>query len=52
MTLSQIESHDRQSWAAEADRAAGNIETRLFIGGEYVDAVAGGRFATVNPANG
>ena len=52
MSLASIETHDRQKWAAIADKAGSRIETRLFIDGEYCDAIAGGRFATVNPANG
>ena len=52
MNLEQIESHDFQQWNAVADQAKTQIETRLFINGDYVDAVAGGRFSTINPANG
>ena len=52
MNLEKIASHDRERWTATADRAIGNVETRLFINGEYVDSVDGGRFTTVNPANG
>lgn len=52
MNLEQIESHDFQQWNAVADKAKTQIETRLFINGDYVDAVAGGRFSTINPANG
>ena len=51
MNLEQIESHDFQQWNAVADKAKTQIETRLFIDGDYVDAVAGGRFSTINPAN-
>ena len=52
MNLEQIESHDFQQWNSVADQAKTQIETRLFIDGDYVDAVAGGRFSTINPANG
>lgn len=52
MNLEQIESHDFQQWNTVADKAKTQIETRLFIDGDYVDAVAGGRFNTINPANG
>lgn len=52
MNLEQIETHDFQQWNALADQAKGQIETRLFIDGGYVDALAGGRFSTINPANG
>ena len=52
MNLEQIGSHDFQQWNAVADQAKTQIETRLFINGDYVDAVAGVRFITINPANG
>ena len=43
MNLEQIESHDFQQWNLVADKAKTQIETRLFIDGDFVDAVAGGR---------
>ncbi len=52
MSLAKIENHDHQQWASVADQAQSHIETRLFIDGDYCDAVDGGRFATINPANG
>ena len=52
MNLEQIESHDFQQWNAVADQAKTQIETRLFIKGDYVEAMAGGRFSTHNPATG
>jgi len=52
MSLSAIESHDRQRWHDLARTAQANLETRLFINGEFCDAQEGGRFATVNPATG
>ena len=52
MNLEQIESHDFQQWNVVADKAKTQIETRLFIDGDYVDALAGSRFSTINPANG
>jgi acyl-CoA reductase-like NAD-dependent aldehyde dehydrogenase len=52
MNLEQIESHNFQQWKMLADNAKTQIETGLFIDGDYVDAVAGGRFNTINPANG
>jgi acyl-CoA reductase-like NAD-dependent aldehyde dehydrogenase len=52
MNLEQIESHNFQQWKILADNAKTQIETGLFIDGDYVDAVAGGRFNTINPANG
>ena len=50
MNLAQAEQHDHAQWQQVADKAKRNIETRLFIDGEYVDAVRGGRFVTSNPA--
>jgi gamma-glutamyl-gamma-aminobutyraldehyde dehydrogenase len=52
MSLSTIESHDLQRWAAVAQEARAQFETRLLINGEFCDAAGGGRFDTVNPANG
>ena len=50
MSLSVVEKYDGEKWHAVA--AAVKPEIRLFIDGEYVDAVEGGRFETVNPATG
>ena len=52
MSLESLENHDHQQWQKVADKARSSVETRLFIDGDYVDAQAGGRFATINPANG
>jgi len=52
MSLESIEEHDLAQWQSVAEKAKQNIETRLFIGGDYVDAAKGGRFATVDPSNG
>jgi len=52
MSLESIESYDRQKWHSVAKNALASVETRLFINGEFTDAQAGGRFATINPANG
>ncbi len=40
-----------ERWQAVAGKALEKPETRLFIGGDYVDAIDGQRFDTVNPAN-
>ncbi len=40
-----------EKWQGVADKALSQPETRLFIGGDYVDAIDGGRFETVNPAS-
>jgi gamma-glutamyl-gamma-aminobutyraldehyde dehydrogenase len=52
MTLAALASHDFPAWQSTARKARAGIETRLFIDGQFVDAVKGGRFATVNPATG
>jgi gamma-glutamyl-gamma-aminobutyraldehyde dehydrogenase len=52
MSITSARAQDRAAWQRIAARAAARVETRLFIDGEYVDALAGGRFATVNPATG
>ncbi len=40
-----------KNWQGLADKALSKPETRLFISGDYVDAIDGERFETVNPAN-
>jgi acyl-CoA reductase-like NAD-dependent aldehyde dehydrogenase len=52
MNLVQTEQFDRSKWFEVAETAKRHIETRLFIDGEFVDALEGGRFTTSNPANG
>ena len=52
MSLQTLAGHDRGRWQAVARTARSQIETRLFIDGLFVDAVKGGRFTTINPANG
>ncbi|MGH6946471.1 MAG: aldehyde dehydrogenase [Kiloniellales bacterium] len=50
MHLKEIAGFDKARWRSLAD--ALKPETRLFIDGAYVEAKEGGRFKTVNPANG
>ncbi len=52
MSVLQISDYDANKWNSLADDAASRIETRLFIDGDYVDSIEGGRFETVNPTNG
>jgi acyl-CoA reductase-like NAD-dependent aldehyde dehydrogenase len=52
MTLADLAAQDRAFWHARAAAARTSFETRLFINGQYTDAAAGGRFASVNPATG
>ncbi|MFQ5547298.1 MAG: aldehyde dehydrogenase [Woeseia sp.] len=40
-----------EAWQGMAEKALSKPETRLFIGGDYVDAIDRERFETVNPAN-
>ena len=50
--LAQTKQYDAGRWQNAAQKAKLDIETRLFINGEFVDAARGGRFTTINPANG
>ena len=52
MNLQTLTGHDRGQWKTAAATACKRIETRLFIDGRFVDAARGGRFTTINPANG
>ena len=52
MSLSDVESNDAQRWHSIASDAIARLETRLFINGEFCEALEGGRFNTVNPATG
>jgi len=51
MKLDQLDQYDSARWQEAAQAALKNVETRLFIDGDYVDAARGGRFVTTNPAN-
>lgn len=52
MSFATLSEYTTAMWHEAAGRAASAPETRLFIGGEFVDAINGGRFETINPANG
>ncbi len=52
MSLANLENYDLDKWRAVAEDKKTRVETRLFINGDYVDAIDGGRFLTTNPANG
>jgi acyl-CoA reductase-like NAD-dependent aldehyde dehydrogenase len=52
MSLSTLTERNRADWQSAASAARARFETRLFIDGRFVDAAKGGRFATLNPANG
>jgi len=52
MSIQTLAQHDHDRWQTVASKAQKRIETRLFIDGKFVDAANGGRFTTINPANG
>jgi gamma-glutamyl-gamma-aminobutyraldehyde dehydrogenase len=52
MSLADIESHDRRRWHSVAEKVRSQLETRLFIDGEFCDSVEGRSFHSVNPATG
>ena len=52
MSLANLELYDYEKWQAVAAAEKSRIETRLYLDGKFVDAVDGGRFATVDPAHG
>jgi len=51
MSIEKLAEHTLEQWQSVAQRELNSAETRLFIDGEYKDAIDGGRFGTVNPAN-
>lgn len=52
MNLEEASRHTLTDWQSAAMRELSRVETRLFIGGEFVDARDGGRFESINPATG
>jgi acyl-CoA reductase-like NAD-dependent aldehyde dehydrogenase len=52
MSLSTLTERNASDWRKTAGAVRSRIETRLFIDGRFVDAANGGRFASINPANG
>ena len=52
MSLEQIAQYDTKRWQDVAANARQNIETRLFIDGDWADAADSGRFETIDPSNG
>ena len=51
MSIEKLAEHSLERWQGIAQRELNSAETRLFINGEYKDAIDGGRFDTINPAN-
>ena len=52
MSIAALEDYDRERWQAAAARVLERCARGLFIEGNHVDAIDGGRFASVNPATG
>ena len=52
MNAPNLNSHTLADWQQAAQLARRRLETRLFIDGEFTDAADGGRFESINPANG
>ncbi len=51
MSIEALANYGLTEWQATARRELARVETRLFIDGAFVEAKAGGRFETINPAN-
>ena len=51
MSLETLTSNTTEQWKGIAQRELSALQTGFFIDGDYRDAVDGGRFAAVNPAN-
>ena len=52
MSIQTVAKNSHSRWQAVAAKAQKKPETRLFIDGKFVDAKKGGRFTSINPANG
>ena len=52
MNLEEAAKLSHEDWKERADALKKSAETRLFIGGEFVDAVEGGTFENVCPVDG
>jgi len=51
VSIKKLAEHTLKQWQGIAQRELNSAETRLFVNGEYTDAIDGGRFDTINPAN-
>ncbi|MBT8077254.1 MAG: hypothetical protein KJO31_01700 [Gammaproteobacteria bacterium] len=49
MSVSALSGHTQQQWQETADRELESPATAIFIDGEYLDAIDGGRFDNINP---
>ena len=52
MSIEAATHHDKKHWTAAAAKLRKRLPTRHFIDGDYADSAEGGRFATLNPADG
>jgi hypothetical protein len=52
MNLEQAGQLDYAQWQELASELKETAETRLFVGGEFVDAVDGGTFDNISPVDG
>ncbi len=52
MSIEALAGYTTQQWNTVAEKVMANIPPGLFIDGKHVDALDGGRIASINPANG
>jgi acyl-CoA reductase-like NAD-dependent aldehyde dehydrogenase len=52
MSIEALADYTTEQWNAVAEKVMANIPPGLFIDGKHVDALDGGRIASINPANG
>ncbi len=52
MRLDEAAGLTRADWTAKAEAMRTGAETRLFIGGDFVEAAGGGRFDNISPVDG
>jgi gamma-glutamyl-gamma-aminobutyraldehyde dehydrogenase len=52
MSIEAVSNCDLSHWRSVAMRELSQLETRLFINGDFVDAIDGHRFESINPATG
>jgi acyl-CoA reductase-like NAD-dependent aldehyde dehydrogenase len=51
MSVEKLAEHTLEQWQSVAQCELNSAETGLFVDGDYRDAIDGGRFDTINPAN-
>ena len=50
MSVNELAEHTIEQWQSVAQRELKSAETRLFVDGEFKDAIDVGRFDTINRA--